>query len=58
MTPIRPRTDKERQAYVDGWINCIIMVREEGLKPAWEEMLVMAQFEWPERFDEQGKLIK
>lgn len=56
MTPIRARTEGECKAYVDGWLNCLLMAQEQGLEAAREEGLMMAQFEWPERFDEQGKL--
>ena len=42
---IRPRTTKERQAYVSGWMDCIIMIDKEGLESARLWMREMAELE-------------
>ena len=42
---IPPRTKKERQAYVQGWIDAISMIDKEGLEAARAWMREMASLE-------------
>jgi hypothetical protein len=42
---IAPRTRKERQAYVSGWMDAIVMIDNEGLEAARLWLREMAQLE-------------
>jgi hypothetical protein len=43
--PIAPRTTKERQAYVSGWMDAIVMIDNEGLEAARLWLREMAELE-------------
>ena len=42
---IPPRTAKERQAYVQGWMDAIVMIDKEGLEAARAWLAEMAALE-------------
>lgn len=43
--PIAPRTKSERQAYIEGWVDCILDVQERGLLAAKQWLRAMVEGE-------------
>lgn len=53
--PIRPRTEGERKAYVQGWAAAINAVNDDGLEKARTYLQPMVEAEYPKLREELDK---